>query len=84
MELLILALVVYKIVQLLDLFSPKEAMPWVKVVVTVLVSYVVTFAAWTDMIWRDGLAVATLAGIVHSLIRYITYAGDMSRTKSLR
>jgi membrane-bound metal-dependent hydrolase YbcI (DUF457 family) len=84
MELIILALFVYKIVQLLDLFAPRDAMPWVKVVVTVLVSYIAVLAAWTEVIWRDGLAVATIAGIVHSLIRYITYGGDMARTRSLK
>ena len=41
MELVILGLVVYKIVQMLDLLSPKEAMPWVKVLSSVLISYIV-------------------------------------------
>lgn len=84
MELLLVALAVYKIVQILDLFLPKEPMPWVKVVATVVVSYGLVFAVWTDNIWLDGLAVATIAGIVHSLIRMITLMGDMARTRSLK
>lgn len=84
MELLLVALAVYKIVQILDLFLPKEPMPWVKVVATVVVSYGLVFAVWTDNIWLDGLAIATIAGIVHSLIRMITLMGDMARTRSLK
>lgn len=84
MELLLVALAVYKIVQILDLFLPKEPMPWVKVVATVVVSYGLVFTVWTDNIWLDGLVVATIAGIVHSLIRMITLMGDMARTRSLK
>lgn len=84
MELLLAALAVYKIVQILDLFIPKEPMPWVKVVTTLVLSYASVFILWTDTIWLHGLVVATIAGIVHSLIRMITFMGDMARTKSLR
>jgi len=84
MELLLAALAVYKIVQILDLFLTKEPMPWVKVVATLLISYALVLILWTDIIWLHGLVVATIAGIVHSLIRMITLMGDMARTKSLR
>lgn len=84
MELLLAALAVYKIVQILDLFLTKEPMPWVKVVATLLISYALVLILWTDVIWLHGLVVATIAGIVHSLIRMITLMGDMARTKSLR
>lgn len=84
MELLLAALAVYKVVQILDLFLTKEPMPWVKVVATLVMSYASVLILWTDTIWLDGLVVATIAGIVHSLIRMITLMGDMARTKSLR
>jgi len=84
MELLLVALAVYKIVQILDLFIPKEPMPWVKVVTTLVLSYALVLILWTDTIWLHGLVVATIAGIVHSLIRMITFMGDMARAKSLR
>lgn len=84
MELLLAALAVYKVVQILDLFLTKEPMPWVKVVATLVMSYASVLILWTDIIWLDGLVVATIAGIVHSLIRMITLMGDMARTKSLR
>lgn len=84
MELLFAALAVYKIVQIVDMMLPKEPMPWVKVVATLVVSYAVVAVLWTDKIWMDGLVVATLAGIVHSTIRMITLMGDMARTRSLK
>lgn len=84
MELLLAALAVYKIIQIIDLFLPKEPMPWVKVVATLVVSYGIVFALWTDKIWIHGLVVATTAGIVHSLVRMITLMGDMARTRSLK
>jgi hypothetical protein len=84
MELILAALAVYKIVQIIDLFLPKEPMPWVKVVATLVVSYGMVFALWTDTIWLHGLVVATIAGAVHSAIRMITLMGDMARTRSLK
>ncbi len=84
MELLFAALAVYKVVQILDLFLTKEPMPWVKVVATLVMSYASVLILWTETIWLHGLVVATIAGIVHSLIRMITLMGDMARTKSLR
>jgi len=84
MELLFAALAVYKFVQIIDMLLPKEPMPWVKVVATLVVSYIVVVVLWTEKMWIDGLVVATLAGIVHSVIRMITLMGDMARTRSLK
>lgn len=84
MELILGALAVYKIIQITDLFLPKEPMPWVKVVATLIASYGMVFALWTEKIWLHGLVVATLAGIIHSTIRMITLMGDMARTRSLK
>lgn len=84
MELIIGALAVYKVVQLLDLLTPKEAMPWVKVVFTLVLSYAVVLILWTNNPWMDGLAVATLAGATHAIIRMFLLMGDMARHKSVR
>jgi len=84
MELLFAALAVYKFVQIIDMLLPKEPMPWVKVVATLVISYIVVVVLWTEKMWMDGLVVATLAGIVHSVIRMITLMGDMARTRSLK
>lgn len=84
MELLFAALAVYKTIQILDLFIPKDPMPWVKVVATLVVSYVVVVVLRTEIIWIHGLVVAAIAGIVHSLVRMIIFMGDMAKTRSLR
>ena len=84
MELLFAALAVYKFVQVIDMLLPKEPMPWVKVVATLVISYIIVVVLWTEKMWMDGLVVATLAGIVHSVIRMITLMGDMARTRSLK
>jgi len=84
MELLVIALAVYKFVQIIDMLMPREVMPWVKVVATLVISYIVVVVLRTEKMWIDGLAVATLAGIVHSVIRMITLMGDMARTRSLK
>jgi len=84
MELLFAALAVYKFVQIIDMLLPKEPMPWVKVIATLVISYIVVVVLWTEKMWMDGLVVATLAGIVHSVIRMITLMGDMARTRSLK
>ena len=84
MTLLLVALAVYKIIQITDLLLTKEPMPWVKVVATLVLSYAGVLILWTDTIWLDGLVVATIAGMVHSLIRFVTLMGDMARTRSLK
>jgi hypothetical protein len=84
MEYIFVALAVYKFIQLVDLLLPKDPMPWVKVFATTVVSYIGVGVLQTDRIWIDGLVVATLAGIVYSLVRLITLMGDMARTRSLK
>ena len=84
MNYIICALAVYKLIQVADALSPREAMPWVKVVVGVVTSYGATFVIpFTDP-WLAGLAVATLAGAVHSLLRLLTFLGDMTSKRSLK
>lgn len=84
MILIMAALGVYKLIQIIDLLLTKEPMPWVKVVATTVLSYVSVAILQTDKIWLDGLVVATLAGIVHSIIRFFMYMGDMAEARSLR
>jgi hypothetical protein len=84
MELLFAALAVYKLVQIVDMFLPKEPMPWVKVVATLIISYALVAVLWTEKIWMDGLVVAALAGIIHSVVRMVTFMGDMARARSLK
>lgn len=84
MQYILVALTVYKIVQVLDALTPKEAMPWVKIIFSLLVSLVITVSLRMPDPFIAGCAVAALAGIVHSLIRLIVLVGDMAQRKSMR
>ena len=84
MNYIICALAVYKLIQVADALSPREAMPWVKVMTGVLASYGSTFIIPFTVHGLAGLAVATLAGTVHSLLRLLTFLGDMANKRSLK
>lgn len=77
-------LAVYKIVQVLDALSPREAMPWVKVLFGVLFGYIVALTTDLTDRWTDGLAVATIAGAVQGILRLMTLLGDLAVRKSIR
>lgn len=84
MELFIASLCVYKAVQTLDALSPKEAMPWVKILVGILLGYGAVFILNMDDKSVMGLTVAAGAGIVHTVLRLLTLVGDLARRKSIR
>lgn len=84
MNYIIAGLAVYKLVQVLDLLTPREAMPWVKVLVGVLLGYGASFVLQIEDIWTSGLVVATIAGACHGLLRMITLVGDMAQRKSIK
>lgn len=73
---IISALAVYKTAQVLDSLSPREAMPWVKLLIVTALSYAAAGLARLDDLLISGLAVATLAGAVHSVLRLVTLLGD--------
>lgn len=83
-NLLLAGLALYKVLQVLDAISPREAMPWVKVVAGVALGYPAALLADVPNVTLGGLAVATVAGTIHSILRLITLTGDMARKKSLR
>lgn len=76
MLVLLAALAVFKIIHVIDALLPKEPANWVKVVATVVVSVPLSFGMDLDKPIVSGLAIATLAGAVHALLRLITLAGD--------
>lgn len=78
------ALAVYKIVHVIDLLTPKEAMPWVKVVFSLLLSFVMAFALRLENVFVAGCAVATLSGTVHAVLRLIVLLGDMTQRRTTR
>lgn len=84
MSLVIASLAVYKLMQALDALTPREAMPWVKVLAGVALGYGAAAIAQLDDLVLSGLAVATLAGSVHAVLRLVTLVGDLARKRSLR
>jgi hypothetical protein len=84
MELFVASLAVYKTVQVLDSLSPKEAMPWVKILVGIALGYASVFILSLEHKPVMGLTVAACAGIVHTVLRLITLVGDVARKRSIR
>jgi len=81
---LVAGLAVYKLVQLLNVLTPREAMPWVKILAGIIFGYGASFVLNIQDIWTSGLVVATLAGACHGVLRMITLVGDMAQRKSLK
>jgi len=84
MNLVIASLAVYKVLQLIDSLLPKEAMPWVKILSSIALSYISCLAIDADNIFVDGAAIAAMSGIVHAVLRLLTLSGDAAHRKSLR
>lgn len=84
MGLILASLAVYKVLQVFDALTPREAMPWVKVVLGVVLGYPAALLAGVSNVALGGLAVATLAGTIHAVLRLVMLTGDMARKKSLR
>jgi hypothetical protein len=84
MNYIISALAVYKLVQILDALTPREAMPWVKILATTVLSYLVTIVVSVDEPVIGGLVISALAGLMHTLLRLLTLTGDMAQRKSTR
>lgn len=78
------ALAVYKAVQLLEIALPRPVMPWVKVAVAVALGYGAALLGGAGPLPLAGLAIATLASGVHSVLRLLTLAGDLVMRRTLR
>jgi hypothetical protein len=84
MEYIIAGLAVYKMLQLLDVLTPREAMPWVKIIFGVLLGYISTLLITVPNVAIGGLVIATIAGTVHALLRLLTLMGDWAKRKATR
>lgn len=84
MEYLIAGLAVYKFIQLLDVLSPKEVMPWVKIVASIVAAYGATALLSIDRWWIAGLTVATIASACHGIMRLIMLWGDYIYRKPIK
>lgn len=82
MELVLCGLAVYKLAQILDSLTPREAMPWVKLLLVTALSYGSVLLIHADTPLISGLAVATLAGTAHTVLRMLTLIGDRALTKT--
>jgi hypothetical protein len=81
---IIAGLAVYKAVHILDVLTPKEAMPWVKVTAATVLAYGVSFILDVPNKWTAGLVIATIASACHGLMRLVTFLGDMAHRKSIK
>lgn len=90
---IITALAAYKLSQVILVLLPREPMPWVKVLAGVVVSVgLVALVGSSAFGVREGfgefvaysLAVATLAGATHTVLRLLTYLGDMALRRAVK
>lgn len=84
MNYILAGLAVYKTIQVLDSLTPREAMPWVKIIFGVLLGYLSLTLISVPNKAVGGLAVATIAGTVHAVLRLLTLLGDWAQRKSTR
>ena len=84
MKYIIAGLAVYKLMQFANTMTPKEAMPWVKVLTGVALGYGVSFVINVPDKWTSGLVVATIAGACHGILRVITLHGDLAARKTYK
>lgn len=85
---LLCSLAVYKAMQVILSLLPREPMPWVKVLAGVVLGLASAGLAGGDGSFGKfvlyGLSVATLAGAVHTVMRLVTYLGDLAARKSTK
>lgn len=84
MNYVLAGLSVYKLMQLLNSLTPREAMPWVKVSVGIVLGYIMGALFSLPHAWTSGLVVATLASACHGVLRLVTLLGDYAERKSLK
>lgn len=84
MSYLLAGFAVYKLMQLLNTLTPKEAMPWVKVLAGIVFGYGVSFIINLPDKWTSGLVVATIASACHGLLRLVTLHGDLAARKTYK
>jgi hypothetical protein len=78
------ALAVCKAVQLCEIALPRPVMPWVKVVASVVLGYAAALLGGVDQLPLAGLAIASLAAVVHAVLRLLTLTGDLVMRRTIR
>lgn len=59
-------------------------MPWVKIIAGAVLSVGASALADLDDVVLSSIAVATLAGAVHGVLRMLTFLGDLAARKSTK
>lgn len=84
MTLVLASLAVYKAMHLTLALLPREPMPWVKVVLGTILSFGAAFLAGVNDVVLSAFAIATIAGATHTVLRLLTYLGDMALRKAVK
>jgi hypothetical protein len=84
MDYIIGALAVYKTVHLLELALPRPVEAWVKIASSVVLGYGAAVLLWADHLPLAGLVIATLASLLHAMLRLLTLAGDLVMRRTIR
>lgn len=84
MKFFIAGLAVYKLMQLINTLTPREAMPWVKVLVGIFLGYAFALGLRMEHWWTSGLVVATIASASHGVLRCLTLIGDYMARKTYK
>jgi hypothetical protein len=50
----------------------------------VVLSYAAAVLLWTDHLPISGLVIATLASVIHAVLRLLTLAGDLAMRRTIR
>ena len=83
-NLLMSGLAVYKLVQITESLLPRHVLPYVKLLFALVLSFGVTFVTPCNNHLLYSLAIATLSGAVHSVLRLITLVGDHASRPTVR
>jgi membrane associated rhomboid family serine protease len=83
METLLAALAVYKLIQFFKALLPKKPMPWVTLLFSLTLGILAAAYIRADDWLLYGLAIATLSGACHAVLRVITLHGDLALKRVL-
>jgi hypothetical protein len=83
MSLVVAGLASYKALQLIEALLPKELAIWVKLLISILLSYAAAALLSVEDLAVSGLAVAAVAGTWHTVLRLATLLGDLAWKKSV-
>ena len=84
MGILIGGLAIYKAIQVLTTLIPKEFSALIKVPLSAALGIGAAWWLGENNVLLSGLAMGTIAGATHTVLRLMTLAGDLSWRRSLK